>query len=156
VVTRRLAIFVCSFAYIGFFPVAPGTVGSAAGIAVYAFGRWLHVPYFELLSIAILFALGVMYGRTVEEALGGIDPGPFVIDEVMGMLITLLLIPVNWRGMLLGFLLFRAFDVMKPYPARQLERLPGGLGIMCDDAMAAVYANLALHSIYLLAPHLVS
>jgi phosphatidylglycerophosphatase A len=155
-VTRRLAIFVCSFAYIGFFPVAPGTIGSAAGVAVYALLRWLHVPYFELPAIAILFVLGVIWGRTVEEALGGVDPGPFVLDEVMGMLITLLLIPVNWMGMLLGFVLFRAFDVLKPYPARHLEHLAGGLGIMCDDAMAAVYANLALHGIYFIAPRLVS
>jgi phosphatidylglycerophosphatase A len=72
------------------------------------------------------------------------------------MLMTLFLIPVNWMGMIAGFLLFRAFDILKPYPARKLERLPGGLGIMSDDLMAAVYANLTLHAVYYLAPRLVS
>src|SRR5207249_5341800 len=84
------------------------------------------------------------------------DPGPVVIDEVMGMLITFFLIPVSWMGMLAGFLLFRVFDVIKPYPAQNLERLPGGLGMMADDAMAAVYANLLLHAAYILAPTFVS
>ena len=72
------------------------------------------------------------------------DPGPVVVDEVMGMLVTLFLNPVSWDGVLVGFLLFRLFDIIKPYPAPRLERLHGGLGIMADDAMAAVYANLAL------------
>jgi phosphatidylglycerophosphatase A len=155
-VTRRLAILVCSFGYIGFFPFAPGTVGSAAGLVVYVACQWLHIPHFELPLIIVLFGLGVALGGTVERALGGIDPGPVVIDEVMGMLITLFLVPVNWIGMLTGFVLFRALDVLKPYPAKRLEHLPGGLGMMSDDAMAAVYANLALHSVYLIAPHMVS
>jgi phosphatidylglycerophosphatase A len=136
--------------------MAPGTVGSAAGLAVYVACRWLQIPYFELPVIAALFALGVAFGRTAEEALGSIDPGPVVIDEVMGMLITLWLIPVNWVGMLIGFLLFRALDVAKPYPAARMERLAGGLGVMSDDAVAALYANLALHGLYLIAPHVVS
>jgi phosphatidylglycerophosphatase A len=72
------------------------------------------------------------------------------------MLITLFLVPVNWIGMLAGFLVFRALDIVKPFPARSLERLPGGLGIMADDAMAAVYANLMLHAVYVLAPTFVS
>ena len=62
----------------------------------------------------------------------------------MGMLVTLFLNPVGWGGVLAGFLLFRAFDVLKPYPADRLEQLPGGLGVMADDAMAAIYANLVL------------
>jgi phosphatidylglycerophosphatase A len=69
-----------------------------------------------------------------------------VIDEVMGMLITLFMIPVGWPGAIAAFLLFRIADVIKPWPANRLERLHGGLGIMADDAMAAVYANLALRA----------
>jgi phosphatidylglycerophosphatase A len=68
------------------------------------------------------------------------------------MLITVFMIPVGWVGLLVGFLLFRALDVVKPFPARQLERLHGGLGVMADDAMAAVYANLLLRGAYYLAP----
>jgi phosphatidylglycerophosphatase A len=156
VAKRRGAVFVCTFGYVGFFPVAPGTAGSAAGLIVYLMFRWLGIPHFELPLIVVLFALGVFYGAASEQALGGVDPGPVVIDEVMGMLMTLFLIPVNWMGMIAGFVLFRVFDILKPYPARKLERLPGGLGIMSDDLMAAVYANLTLHAVYYLAPRLVS
>lgn len=153
---RRLAVLVCSFGYVGFFPIAPGTAGSAAGLVVYLICRWLGLPHFEFPLIAALFVVGVLAGGAAEKALGGVDPGPVVIDEVMGMLMTLFLIPVNWAGLILGFVLFRIFDVIKPYPARRFERFPGGLGIMADDAMAAVYANLLLHGVYYLAPNVVS
>ena len=72
------------------------------------------------------------------------DPGPAVIDEVMGMLATMFLNPSGWVSASAGFFLFRLFDVIKPYPANRLERLPGGFGIMADDLMAAIYANLVL------------
>ena len=153
---QRVAVFVCSFGYLGFFPIAPGTVGSAAGLIVYVMARSAGVPYFELPVIGALFGLGIVFGADTERALGGVDPGPVIIDEVMGMLITLFLVPVNWIGMLVGFALFRVFDIVKPYPARKLERLPGGLGMMADDAMAAVYANLMLHAVYMIAPKFVS
>jgi phosphatidylglycerophosphatase A len=152
----RLAVFICSFGYIGFFPFAPGTVGSAAGIAMYLAARHSAVPYLEAFLIVILFVAGVVFTRPCEEHLRCTDPGPIVIDEVMGMLITLFMIPVGWLGMFVGFLLFRALDVAKPYPARQLERLHGGVGVMADDAMAAVYANLLLRGAYHLAPGLLS
>jgi phosphatidylglycerophosphatase A len=98
----------------------------------------------EVASIAGLFAAGVWAGSIAEQYFGGIDPGPVVIDEVAGMLITLAFIPVGWSAALTGFFLFRVFDVIKPYPAGRFEQLHGGLGVMADDAMAAVYANLCL------------
>jgi phosphatidylglycerophosphatase A len=153
---RRLAVLVCSFGYIGFAPFAPGTVGSAAGVAVYVAARYVAVPYFELILIVALFIAGVVFTPPCEEDLRCVDPGPIVIDEVMGMLITLFMIPIGWGGILLGFLLFRAFDVVKPFPARQLERLHGGFGVMADDAMAAVYANLLVRGAYFVAPGLLS
>jgi phosphatidylglycerophosphatase A len=149
---RRLAVFVCSFGYIGFFPVAPGTVGSAAGVAVYLAARSVAVPHLELILIVVFAAAGIILTRPCEEDLRCVDPGPIVIDEVMGMLITLFMIPVGWLGILLGFLLFRALDVLKPFPARQLERLHGGFGVMADDAMAAIYAHLLLRGAFYLAP----
>src|SRR5688572_17108737 len=149
---RRLAVFVCSFGYIGFFPVAPGTVGSAAGVVVYLAARSVAAPYLELILIVTLALAGIILTRPCEEDLQCVDPGPIVIDEVMGMLITLFMIPVGWGGILLGFLLFRVLDVLKPFPARQFERLHGGYGVMTDDAMAAVYANLLLRGAYYLAP----
>jgi phosphatidylglycerophosphatase A len=148
----RLAVFIATFAYSGYFPVAPGTMGSAAGLLVYLLVRWTGSVAVELTLIVALFAVGVWAGTIAERYFGGIDPGPIVIDEVVGMLITLALVPVGLSGALAGFFLFRVFDVIKPYPAARLERLHGGLGVMADDAMAAVYANLALRAAMWLLP----
>jgi phosphatidylglycerophosphatase A len=152
----RFAVLVCSFGYVGFFPIAPGTAGSAAGVVLYLVLRHFGFPSFELPLVVLLFGLGVWLGAAAEKALGCIDPGPVVIDEVLGMVLTLALLPLNWFGIALGFAIFRALDVAKPYPAQRLERLPGGLGMMADDAMVAVYANLLLRAAYYLAPKLVS
>jgi phosphatidylglycerophosphatase A len=98
----------------------------------------------EVALIAGLFALGVWAASAAERHFGGTDPGPVVIDEVVGMLVTLAFIPVGVTAAIAGFVLFRIFDVIKPYPADRLEQLHGGLGVMADDAMAGVYANLSL------------
>jgi phosphatidylglycerophosphatase A len=141
----RLAVLVCTFGYIGFFPIAPGTIGSAAGLVLYGGLRWVGASSTaEAFVIVSLFAAGVWSGTHAEDYFGVTDPAPGVIDEVVGMLITLAFIPVGWSGAITGFVLFRIFDVIKPYPAGRLENLHGGLGVMADDAMAAVYANLAL------------
>jgi phosphatidylglycerophosphatase A len=157
---RRLAVFVCSFGYVGFFPVAPGTAGSAAGVALWWLMQRVNASAFaaqwELLLIVGLFAAGVWLGASAERALGSIDPGPVVIDEVMGMLLTLALVPVNWLGVLAGFVIFRALDIKKPYPAGRLEHLPGGLGMMADDAMAALYGNVLLRVACYFVPALVT
>jgi phosphatidylglycerophosphatase A len=140
----RLAVFVATVGYSGYFPFAPGTVGSLAGLVFYLLVWWSGSPVVEVGLIVVLFAAGVWAGTTAERYFGGIDPGPIVIVEVVGMLITLAFIPVGVSGALVGFVLFRIFDVIKPYPAGRLERLHGGLGVMADDAMAAIYANLTL------------
>jgi len=128
----------------GYAPIAPGTVGSAVGLLL-----WAVLPAsiaVQAAAIAILFAAGCWSGGVAERHFGRTDPGQVVMDEVVGMLITLVLNPVGWAGALGGFLLFRIADVIKPYPANRLESLHGGLGVMADDAMAAVYANLALRA----------
>lgn len=140
----RLAVFIATAGYCGYFPVAPGTAGSAAGLLVYALVWWSGSRVLEVGLIAALFAIGVWAGTIAERYFGGVDPGPIVMDEVVGMLITLAFIPVGITGALAGFFLFRVFDVIKPYPAGRLEALHGGLGVMADDAMAAIYANLSL------------
>ncbi len=148
----RLAVFIATVGYCGYFPLAPGTVGSAAGLIFYLLVWWSQSPLVEVGLIVVLFAIGVWAGTASERYFGGIDPGPVVIDEVVGMLITLAFIPVGWSGALAGFVLFRIFDVIKPYPANRLEALHGGLGVMADDAMAAVYANLSLRALMWLLP----
>jgi phosphatidylglycerophosphatase A len=148
----RLAVFISTVGYCGYFPFAPGTVGSAAGLVFYLLVWWTGSTLVEVALIVGLFVLGVWAGTISERYFGGIDPGPVVIDEVVGMLITLAFIPVGWSGALAGFVLFRIFDVIKPYPANKLEALHGGLGVMADDAMAAVYANLSLRVLMWLFP----
>lgn len=148
----RLAVFIATAGYSGYFPVAPGTVGSAVGLVVYLLVWWAQSPVFEVALIAGLFAAGVWAGTTAERYFGGVDPGPIVLDEVVGMLITLAFIPVGWSGAVAGFVLFRIFDVIKPFPANRLEALHGGLGVMADDAMAAVYANISLRLLIWLVP----
>ena len=136
----------------GYAPVAPGTFGSAAGLIVW----WLlpASPAVQLAAIVVVFALGSWSGSVAETHFKGTDPGPVVLDEVLGMLITLFMNPVGWAGAILGFLLFRVADIVKPYPANRLEALHGGFGIMADDAMAAVYSNIALR-VLLVGAHMI-
>jgi len=149
----RLAVLICTFGYIGYFPVAPGTVGSAAGLLVYALLRWSHAaPMVDASVIAVLFAAGVWSGTHAERYFGTTDPGPGVIDEVVGMLITLFLLPDTWPVVIAGFFIFRVLDVVKPYPARRFESFHGGMGMMADDVMSAVYAHLALRTLIWIAP----
>ena len=148
----RLAVFIATVGYCGYFPIAPGTVGSAAGLVFYLLVWWAQSTVFEAGLILLLFAVGVWAGTTSERYFGGIDPGPIVLDEVVGMLITLAFIPVGIGGALIGFFLFRLFDVLKPFPAGRFEKLHGGLGVMADDAMAAIYANLVLRLVLSIRP----
>ena len=149
---KGLAVFTASFGYVGFFPIAPGTAGSLAALALFAFIRWIGVPAIELSAIVVVFAIGVWAAGGTEIALARKDPGVVVIDEVLGMLMTLALLPLSLTGIALGFLFFRALDVIKPFPAAQFEHLHGGLGIMADDAVAGLYAHLALRACVWMVP----
>jgi len=127
---------------VGYVPFASGTFGSAAGLLV-----WAALPASNMargIAVLAVFVAGTWSASVAERYFGRTDPGQVVIDEVLGMMMTLMWNPVGWRGMVIAFLLFRIADIIKPFPANRLEQLHGGLGIMADDAMAAVYANLAL------------
>jgi phosphatidylglycerophosphatase A len=139
------ALIVATVFGVGYVPFAPGTFGSLAGLLL-----WAAVPADPLsqgVAIVAIFVIGSWSGNVAERHFARTDPGQVVIDEVLGMLITLYFIPVGWPGALAGFLLFRAADIVKPYPANRLEKLHGGVGVMADDAMAAVYANLTLRGV---------
>jgi phosphatidylglycerophosphatase A len=138
---------------VGYIPFAPGTFGSAAGLLLW--GVLPASPLVQLACILALFVVGSWSGSVAERHFGRTDPGQVVIDEVMGMLITLFMNPVGPWGVFGAFLLFRIADILKPFPANRLERLPGGVGVMADDAMAAVYANLALRAILLLSSRVI-
>src|SRR5436190_13389781 len=118
---------------IGYVPVASGTFGAAAGLVLWWFLP--ATPAVQAAVILVVLALGAWSGTIAERHFGREDPSEVVIDEVMGMLITLFMNPVGWRGAALAFFLFRVADVVKPYPANRLERVPGGLGVMADDGM---------------------
>lgn len=149
---RRLGLFIATCGYLGYVPVAPGTFGSALGLAVFVAVRSTGSATVEVAVILALFAIGIWSGTQAEHHFGGIDPGPVVLDEVVGMLITLAFLPVNLWGALAAFLVFRVLDVLKPWPAGRFERLPGGLGVMADDGMAAVYGNLVMRGLLWVAP----
>jgi phosphatidylglycerophosphatase A len=129
----------------GYFPFAPGTVGSLVGLAFF----WpLHFApaWAQVAATVILYFVSVLASGRLAARLGRKDPGVVVVDEVVGMWVTLLFVPFTPAAAAAGFLLFRALDVFKPWPARQFESLPGGWGIMTDDVMAGIYANLLLHA----------
>lgn len=149
---HRLGVFVATCGYIGYAPVAPGTFGSAAGLVVFAAVRWSGSPVVELATIAVLFAVGIWSGTVAEHHFGGVDPGPIVMDEVVGMLITLALLPVTPAGAIVGFFVFRILDIIKPWPSGGFEKLPGGLGVMADDGMAAIYGNLVMRGLIWVTP----
>ena len=139
----------------GYAPKAPGTFGSAVGLLL-----WLMLPHVLWIQLAVILGVAVVgswSGTVAEEHFKRSDPGEVVVDEVVGMMVTLVLNSAGGFGwMLVAFLLFRAFDIVKPFPVRHFERLPGGIGIMADDLMAGVYANLALRACIWSFGHLVT
>jgi len=139
----RAALIIATALGAGYAPQAPGTFGSAVGLVL-----WFVLPsvlWVQAVAIALVCVAGVWSGTVAEQHFNRRDPGQVVVDEVAGMMVTLLLNPVSGIGWLVAaFLLFRAVDIVKPFPVNVLERLPGGAGIMADDVMAGVYANLAL------------
>jgi len=145
--TRAILIFVASGAYTGFVPFAPGTAGSVLGLVVawgalsWADGHWA----LALAGFAGAFVLGCWIAQRAQAIFGEHDSPHIVLDEVMGMVATMLFNPLDWIHLLIGFLLFRLFDIVKPPPASIIDRqVRGGLGVMLDDLAAAVYANIAL------------
>jgi phosphatidylglycerophosphatase A len=134
---------------VGYSPVAPGTLGTLVAIPVYYFLSNISSPIYEITLIGFFF-LSVWISENAEIFFGKKDDQRIVIDEMMGFFITLLWVPKTIRFVIIGFFLFRFFDILKPFPIRGLEkRLKGGYGVVLDDVMAGVYANIILRLIYL-------
>jgi len=140
----RILMFIATGAYSGYLPKAPGTWGSAVGVLIWLLiGRMDLLPF--LAVVTILFVVGVICGGAAEKILDRVDPRPVVIDEIVGQLIALTAAPLHPVVILLSFLLFRFFDILKPFPANWIDRhLCGGWGIMLDDVVAGLYAWLVL------------
>jgi phosphatidylglycerophosphatase A len=148
---RRAAVWVATAFGAGYAPIAPGTAGSAVGVALYLLIRTAPAPA-QLAVVGAITLVGIWAGSVAAEHFGREDPGEVVIDEIAGQLVTLVLTGATWRGALAGFLLFRVLDIIKPWPANRFERFPGGWGIMADDVMAALYGNALLQVAFRLLP----
>ena len=134
----RICEWFATCCYVGYLPAAPGTWGSLlAGILLYLF------PFFHSPIVILFFLAGGVATAQVARGDQG-DPGYVVIDEFAGMVITMAGHAVTFRNLFIGFILFRAFDILKPYPVRKLERLPGAYGIIADDVLAGILASAAL------------
>lgn len=146
--TTRVPVLLATWFGCGYFPWGPGTIGSLAALAIAVVLHW----YLQsgrltmLLLTALLLLPGIWAATRTARLLGKKDPGIVVVDEVLGQWITLAGATVwNTKGLLAGFLLFRLFDIWKPWPVRRLERLPEGIGIVADDLAAGVYGALILY-----------
>jgi phosphatidylglycerophosphatase A len=139
---------VATFFGVGYLKPAPGTWASAAAVLLWAGAAWsLRLSAHGLFSvldigIALVLVFGIPAATIVERESGRHDPGFVVIDEVAGQWIALLASPADWRHGLIALVLFRLFDIVKPFPVRRLERLPAGWGIVFDDVAAGLYALL--------------
>ena len=137
---------ITSFFYLGHSPFMPGTMGSLGGLVVYFLVRNNELLY--AFTILFLFLLGVIFSGEAEKIYKRKDAQMIVIDEACGMLLALFFVPVNMFAVILGFFIFRIFDILKPPPAKRMEKLTGSLGIMFDDIVAAIYTNLILQIIF--------
>jgi phosphatidylglycerophosphatase A len=155
---------------VGYLPLAPGTWGSAIAVGIYLLARWAvwnstqcltacgwrqssadaWVEFVLLVALLLFSLLGIWAAGRAAKLFGDKDPGKVVVDEVMGQFIVFFFVPlgISWWLILSGFLLFRVFDIWKPYPIDDLQNLPGGLGVCADDILAGVYAGVCLTFIY--------
>ena len=142
-VSDQLMLLLATGFGLGYAPFAPGTFGSLVGLPL----AWTlqHLPLWgRCVAAALCFVVGIPICAAGARLLGLKDPGAVVVDEIAAFAVVFLLTPVNLLAAALGFALFRLFDIIKPWPARRLEELPGGLGIMADDFAAAVYSAAVL------------
>ncbi len=158
--SKKAAVAIASVCGAGYFPVGPGTVGSLVGLLCwiglyFAFGQ-IGIG-FHLLMLALtvlLYFVGVWASNEVEE-IWGHDPSKVVADEFVGQWIALLFLPFSPLVFVAGFVLFRLFDISKPWPISKMEKLPRGTGVMMDDVLAGIISNILLQIFCYFAPHLI-
>jgi phosphatidylglycerophosphatase A len=152
-IKNHMSLAISSGLYIGFIPGAPGTYGSVATTLVF-FLIYCHFgtinPVLHLGAVGLITVAGIIASSIASGIKGEKDPSFVVIDEVAGQLVTFLLLPVSAMNMILGTIAFRLFDIWKPYPIKKLESLDKGVGIMADDLLAGIYANLVLQLVNLI------
>ena len=147
---RSLVIFFSTGAYTGYVPVAPGTAGAFLGLILGYFlfaPIWQHSPAAFLMLFLVMFVAACFAAGSAEKIFDAHDSSHIVLDEILGMIATMFLNPTGWIWLITGFVLFRIFDIIKPWPASRFDRLRGGAGVMLDDLAAGIYANIVLQII---------
>ncbi|MBM3262270.1 MAG: phosphatidylglycerophosphatase A [candidate division Zixibacteria bacterium] len=136
---NTVAVFLATGCYAGYAPKAPGTVGSLVGVALAYVLTFLSWPVYAI--VAIFGVATAIYVSGAAEKRFGHDGRQIVIDEIIGMVVTMAFLPSSWLSFLLGFVFFRAMDIIKIFPANWAQKLPGGIGVVADDLVAALYAH---------------
>ena len=141
---EKTAVFLATGFYVGNIPFAPGTFGSLIGLPLCFLLAGIQFSA-AMIAAVLIVGLSVWIAGTAEKTLGRKDPGCIVIDEIAGMVVTLIGLPFNFTTVVTGFILFRILDILKPFPIRVLDkRLSGGLGIVVDDVVAGALANISI------------
>ena len=140
----------------GLSPFAPGTFGSLVGVALFWFMASMPaIPY--AIVVAVMFVAGIFICGQTAHDVGAVDPGFIVYDEVVGFLVAMYLLPTEWRWVVGGFVVYRVFDIWKPFPIHWVEdKLGLGSGIMTDDVISGIYTFIVLHVVRLLIKRLVT
>ena len=138
--TRTFILFIAQGAFAGRVPAAPGTAGSLVGVLLFLVLRDLPPLGYGIATAAVI-AAGTWAAGRAEDLLGRKDHPSIVIDEIAGMLLSLFLVPSGWAYLAGGFVLFRFFDIAKPWPISRIQEIPGGAGVMADDILAGIFTN---------------
>jgi phosphatidylglycerophosphatase A len=146
---RRFILLLATGFGAGYSPIAPGTLGTLVAIPIYYFLSEIPFPLYEI-TLTGFFFLAVWVSEKTEAVLGKKDDSRIVIDEMMGFFITMLWVTKTPLFILVGFILFRFFDIFKPFPIRRFEKVRGGFGVVLDDVMAGIFANVILRFIMIL------
>lgn len=145
---KNLSKFIATFGGVGLFPVAPGTAGSIAGLiiwwAISLVPNYSSQILIQTVFLIVFIPIGVIASSAYEKHFGKIDPKEVVVDEVVGIMITLFALPFTWINIIAGFILFRFFDIVKPFPIGKLQNIKGGWGIMADDIAAGIVSAAIL------------
>ncbi len=156
---KKFGLLLATFFNIGRFPIAPGTLASLVTTAVFYAANTILQPSLitQIAAIVIIFIVGIPAASVGEEHFGKKDPRPVVIDEVAGQMVTLLMVPYSIGAYVVGFFLFRFFDILKPFPVNIADqKIKGGLGIMVDDIAAGLYGLGVIHLILHFWPNLLA
>ncbi len=138
-----VVLFIAQGVYSGRVPKAPGTAGTLAGVLLYLAISGFSAEVYGALCVALFF-IGIPIAGRAETVLGRTDHPSIVIDEIAGFLIAMVLVPATWYSVIAAFVLFRFFDIVKPWPLKRIQDLHGGLGVMLDDIGAGIYTNIVL------------